>query len=339
MKKNVLVTGAFGNIGSFVIPQLLSRGHQVVALDIKTPITKKNSRKFAKLPIKVHWGDIADKQSLQSGIEGIDAVIHLAGIFPPASENNRQLAKSVNIDGTRNVIEVMEHSNSARRLVFASSIAVYGKEQGKIPPPLTVSHPLSPNDYYGETKAECEAMIQASSLDWSLLRISACPPANIKNIASFKGAPFFENHPDAHIEVVHPADSALAFVNAVTCDNAIGKICLLGGGGQNRINSLQLFNIMFAALGLKSLPREAFQITEAIEFHGDWLDTDESQRLLQFQRYNIEKLYEDFIESLGLVKYMLILVKLFSPFISRAILKFSPYYEKQHKMEAVPGSF
>jgi len=329
MTQTVLLTGAFGNIGSLVIPELISQGYKVIAFDKKSHITEKNSRKFSNSGIKISWGDITVKQDIEKALQDIDAVIHLAGIFPPLSENNPQLAHAVNVDGTRHLVEAMEKSSTAKRLVFASSIAVYGKQQGRIPPPLKSSDPVSPDDFYGKNKAECETIIQGSALRWTLLRIGACPPVNIGNMASFKGAPIFESHPDSRVEIIHPADTALAFVNAVACDPAIGKILLLGGGAKNQLTIQKLFNTMIGSIGLKPLPREAFQIKEPIIFHGDWLDTEESQRLLKFQRHSAQQLHQDFWNSLGLAKHALLLLKPISPLVSWGIAQSSPFYRKQ----------
>lgn len=332
MSKKILLTGAFGNIGSFAIRELLSQGYDAVAFDKEGPITRKNSKPFAATGIKIIWGDITHKQDVESALVGVDAVIHLAGIFPPTSENNPKLSEAVNVTGTRNIIEAMEKSPTAKRLVFASSIAVYGKKQGRTPPPLKASDTVSPDDYYGKHKAECESMIRASSLQWTMLRISACPPVNIKNMASFKGAPLLECHPDSRVELIHPADVALAFVNAVSCNESIAKILLLGGGKQNQLTIQQMFNTMLASIGLKSLPREVFHITEQIDFHGDWLDTDESQRLLKFQHHTVEQQHEDFWNSLGAAKYGLLLLKPFSPLIAWAMKQSSPYYKIQKQV-------
>jgi len=329
MTKKILLTGAFGNIGSLAIRELLSQGYHVVAFDKASDVTKKNSKKFTDTGIEIFWGDITVKQDIASALQGVDAVIHLAGIFPPTSENFPKLSQAVNVDGTRNVVEAMEKSPTAKRLVFASSIAVYGKHQGRIPPPLKASDPISPDDFYGKHKAECEAIIKASSLSWTIMRISACPPVNIANMASFKGAPIFESHPDSRLENIHPADAALAFVNAVACNAAIGKILLLGGGVKNQVTMHQMFNIMVGAIGLQPLPREAFQLKEPVDFHGDWLDTEESQRLLKFQRHDIQQHYQDFWNSIGPAKVALPIVKLFSPLVSWAIKKSSPFYHNQ----------
>lgn len=329
MTKKIFLTGAFGNIGSLVIRELLAQSYKVVAFDKKGPVTEKNSRKFSHSGVEISWGDITVKQDIEKALQGVDAVIHLAGIFPPLSENNPGLAYAVNVDGTRNLVEAMEKSPTAKRLIFASSIAVYGKQQGRIPPPLKSSDALSPDDFYGKNKAECESIIQGSTLHWTLLRIGACPPIHIDNMASFKGAPIFESHPDSRLEIIHPADAALAFVNAISCDEATGKILLLGGGEKNRLTVHQLFNAMVGSIGLKPLPRTAFQIKEPIDFHGDWMDTEESQRLLKFQRHSVHQLHQDFWNSLGLARHALLLLKPISPLVSWAIAKSSPYYRKQ----------
>lgn len=329
MSKRVMLTGAFGNIGSLAIRELLLQGYTVVAFDKKTPVTSKNAKKFADTGITIFWGDITNKQNIETALQGIDVVIHLAGIFPPLSENNPTLSQAVNVEGTRNLVEAMEKSTTAKHLVFASSIAVYGKQQGRIPPPLKSTDAVAPDDFYGKHKAECENIIQRSTLSWTIMRISACPPVNIANMASFKGAPIFESHPESRVENVHPADAALAFVNAIACDAAIGKTLLLGGGVQNQVTINQMFNVMVTTIGLKPLPREVFQIKEAIEFHGDWLDTEESQRLLKYQRHDIYQHYQDFWNSLGPAKYSLLLLKPLAPLVFWGIKQSSPYYRKQ----------
>lgn len=331
MAKKVLLTGAFGNIGSLVIRELLSQGYEVVAFDKESPVTRKNSRVFSGTGIHICWGDITVKANIEAALKGVDAVIHLAGIFPPLSENNPKLSQAVNVDGTRHMVEAMESSATAKRLVFASSIAVYGKQQGRIPPPLKASDAPAPSDFYGKHKAECETIIQGSTLRWSILRISACPPINVANMGSFKDAPIFDSHPDSRVEVIHPADTALAFVNAVDCDAATGKILLLGGGAKNQLTIQQLFSTMVGSIGLKPIPREAFHLQEPVDFHGDWLDTEESQRLLRFQRYSVQKLHEDFWDSLGPAKHGLKLVKPIAPLVNWAITRSSPYYRRQKK--------
>ncbi len=327
--KKVLLTGAFGNIGSLAIRELLLQGYSVVAFDKDGPITRKNAKPFSDTNIRIVWGDITVKQNIEAALQGVDAVIHLAGIIPPLSESNPKLCHAVNVDGTRFIIEAMQKLPSARRLVIASSIAVYGKKQWRFTPPLTSSDPVAPDDIYGKSKAECEAMAQSSSLDWTIMRIAACPPVNINNMDSFKGNPVLDCHPDCRLEVIHPADAALAFVNALSCEAAIGKILLLGGGKKNQVTIQQQFAGMLTAIGQNPVPREAFHMKEPIEFYGDWVDTEESQRLLKFQRHSVQQQHQEFWQSVGLIRYILLLFKPLAPLASWAVKQFSPYYKKQ----------
>ena len=62
---------------------------------------------------------------------GVDAVIHLAAIIPPATDRVPDLARKVNVDGTRNLIAQMESSATAKRLVFASSVGIFGDIQDR----------------------------------------------------------------------------------------------------------------------------------------------------------------------------------------------------------------
>ena len=330
MPKTVLLTGAFGNIGCFTLRELLAQGYNIVAFDKDSPVSRKTCKPFLNNgKIKVIWGDITKQEDVERAMQGVDAVIHLAGIFPPTSENFPKLSEAINVNGTRFIINAMEKSATAKRLVFASSIAVYGREQGRLTPPLTAAMTVAPDDYYGKHKAAAERLIQQSSLQWTINRISACPPVNIANTASFKGNKIMDSHPDSRVEFIHPADAALAFANSVSCDAAIGKILLLGGGKANQRTMRDMLNSMLASLHLKPMPREAFNITEKVIFHGDWLDTEESQRLLKFQRYTVEQQNAELWESLGALKYALVLLRPFATPINWAMKQASPYYRKQ----------
>lgn len=329
MSQKILTTGAFGNVGCLVIDTLLSQGHEVVAFDKISTATQKNAKRYSNKPVTICWGDITDKQSIEPALKDVDGVIHLAAIFPPLSENCPQLTSLVNVEGTRNLIGLMQKSPTARRLVFASSIGVFGKQQWQFKPPLRASDTIAPDDYYGQSKVDGEVMIKSSSLKWSILRLGPCPPSSIKVMASFKDQNVFENHPDARMEVIHPADAALAFANAVSCDAAIGKTLLIGGGKKNQILYHEMMNTMFSTFGIGTLPKEIFRITDKVEFHGDWLDTEEGQTLLKYQRSDVKKLSEDFMHSFLFPKLVFAIFKLLSPVIKRIILRQSFYYQNR----------
>ncbi len=326
-KQKVLLTGAFGNIGRFAMQTLLRAGHHVVALDKDSKFARSHAKTLTG-NVSVVWGDITDEQCLIDALVGVDAVIHLAAIIPPLTEERPELTQAINLDATKTFIQLMEQSPTAKRLVFASSIAVFGKNQFRDRPLCADDQPC-PDDHYGRSKADCEQAIQASNLDWTILRIAVCPPANAANLVTFIGNSVFEGHPDGRVEVLHPQDGGTAFANAVDCDESIHKILYLGGGEANRLNALQLTNLMLTTMGLSNVPRETMKITDNVEFYGDWVDTEESQRLLQFQQHGPEDNFIDLKLSLGVLRHGLILVKLFRPVIMWFLVRSSPYYKAQ----------
>jgi nucleoside-diphosphate-sugar epimerase len=146
---NFLVTGGAGFIGSNIVRALLNRGDKVRVLDDFSTGRRENLNLPASLHnvaanLEVLEGDIADLPTCHKATQGIEYVLHQAAIpSVPRSvalpiESNR-----ANIDGTLNLL-VAARDADVKRLVFASSSAVYGNAPGfprkeTIPPA-----PLSP---------------------------------------------------------------------------------------------------------------------------------------------------------------------------------------------------
>src|SRR5690606_21766694 len=104
MTQTVLLTGAYGNIGCYALEELLKQGYAVVAFDKDSPPSRKNARRFSGKGIRTVWGDITQAQSVADALQGVDAVIHLAGIFPPLSEQHPKLSEAVNVCGIQNIL-------------------------------------------------------------------------------------------------------------------------------------------------------------------------------------------------------------------------------------------
>ncbi len=116
----ILVTGGSGFLGSHIADELTKRGHDVTIFD--THISK-----YLQKTQSIIIGNILDKNSLKSAIQGKDIVYHFAGIAGIEDcKNNPELAVKVNIDGTMNVLEECV-SNSVKRIMFASSVYVFSK--------------------------------------------------------------------------------------------------------------------------------------------------------------------------------------------------------------------
>jgi nucleoside-diphosphate-sugar epimerase len=136
----VLLTGAFGNVGQSALEELLRQGHQVRCFDLRTKANERAARRYGDR-IEVMWGDLRRPEDVARAVEGRDVVVHLAFIIPKLSatgiesEARPDLAYQVNVEGTRNLIEAMKAQPRPPRLVFSSSLHVYGRDAGPAPAP------------------------------------------------------------------------------------------------------------------------------------------------------------------------------------------------------------
>lgn len=314
---NILLTGAFGNIGTSTLNELLQRGEHVRCFDLKTPANEKSAEKFSG-KIEVVWGDLTKAEDVSAAMKNIKAVLHLAAIIPPLSEKNKELSRKVNVGGTKNILDAMKAQPAPLKLVFSSSIAVYGDTKHKTPP-ITVSDAPAPVEDYAHHKVECEEMIKASGLTWTILRFAAAIPLNV---SADIDPIMYEIALDTRIEFVHTRDVGLAVANAVTCEEARGKILIIGGGKKCQMSYREFVGKALESMGVGMLPDEAFG---PVPFHTDWYDTEESERLLKFQRHT----YDDFLREMAqLMGFKRHLARLFRPLVRRMLLAKSPYYSK-----------
>jgi nucleoside-diphosphate-sugar epimerase len=120
------LTGATGFIGGKITRQLLAAGHQVVAL-VRTP---SKAADLANLGVELHPGDITDKESMRAPMRGVDGVFHIAAWYK-IGERDATMAERMNVDGTRNVLELMRELEIPRG-VYTSTLAVFGDTHGKV---------------------------------------------------------------------------------------------------------------------------------------------------------------------------------------------------------------
>jgi UDP-glucose 4-epimerase len=153
----IAVTGGAGYIGSTIIKNILSKGHQVVSIDNLSIGDYRYLKALKTNNLKLLEGDIRDAKTLDEAFIGVDAVAHLAAIAGLVScDNDPETAISVNIFGTHQVLERAK-KNKISRIVFCSSAAVYG-----IPVKIPVSeeHRLRPLNLYGITKLTGEGQME-----------------------------------------------------------------------------------------------------------------------------------------------------------------------------------
>lgn len=146
----ILVTGGCGYKGSVLIPKLLQKKHEVVAIDIQWfgNYLQPNSN------LKVIKADIRDPST--HWFEGIDAVIHLASVAnDPCSDLNPKLSWEIGPLATMRLIE-MAIDASVSQFIYASSGSVYGVNEAE---KVTEDLPLNPLSDYNKTKMVTERVL------------------------------------------------------------------------------------------------------------------------------------------------------------------------------------
>jgi dihydroflavonol-4-reductase len=120
----VFVTGGNGFIGSQVVASLHRQGHSLRCLLRESSKT----HRLEGIPFEAHLGDIRDVESLVAGMEGCQAVIHLASISA-WDQIRSPLMRTVVVDGTRNVLEAARRAGQLRTVFVSSLTAVSGTRE------------------------------------------------------------------------------------------------------------------------------------------------------------------------------------------------------------------
>lgn len=118
------LTGATGFIGGHIARQLLSGGHDVVAL-VRSP---DRAAPLRELGAELVPGDITAPETFQGTMDGVDGVFHAAGWYKLGARQRDQ-AWAINVDGTRNVLEAARTAG-VPRIVYSSTLAVHGDTGG-----------------------------------------------------------------------------------------------------------------------------------------------------------------------------------------------------------------
>jgi len=149
----VIVTGAGGFVGRQLVRRLLARGEDVVALDTVAHGIPTGARVVA--------GDLGDRSVRTEALAGgCDALVHLATVPGGAAEADPAASRRINIDAMYDLLLEASAAHAGLRVVYASSIAVFGDP---LPPLVDDATPLSPKMIYGGHKAMMEDAVAMMS--------------------------------------------------------------------------------------------------------------------------------------------------------------------------------
>lgn len=179
MTERVLVTGALGCIGSWVVHLLRQKGLGIVATDLG------DDRKRWRLldpaladEVDLHHGDVTDVEVLARLIadQGATRIVHLAALQVPFARARPLVGARVNVEGTTAVLEAARrHPDQVRGVAFASSIAVYGPADRYPAGPLAHDAPPAPATLYGAHKVCDEWLARVYAADWGVRSIGLRP--------------------------------------------------------------------------------------------------------------------------------------------------------------------
>lgn len=293
----IAVTGAAGFMGSWLANELQNRGHVVV------PIDDFSGSMYD--PQEVHHADCRNLMRMTNLFKGCDMVFHLAAyaaegqsVFSPIAIND------INIRGMNTVL-VAAVNNAVKRVIFTSSMAVYGNQK----PPFIETMQLKPVDPYGAGKAYCEQMLKifhdTHGLDYTIIRPHNVfgPGQNIsdpyRNVIGIwmnrilRGKPpiiYGDGKQKRAFSYIEDFTPALA--NSIN-DSAKNQIINVGGKAAYTIN--EAASLVCKVAGTK--PEPVHEPDRLGEVKNAWCTWKKSEKLLDYKdstsfRKNLQKMWE-----------------------------------------------
>jgi len=257
----ILVTGATGAVGPRIVGVLHNAGFRIRALSLNPPPNN-------LLPdgVDTYTGDITDAMAVRTAVEGVEGIIHLAALShipnPPLELHKKY--EETNVEGTATVVKAALHAG-VKRLVFSSTIAVYGASRGNI---LTEESPTNPDSFYGRTKLDAERIVLTAKRKdgeplGTVLRLGAVYGARVKGnykrlvnaIARGHFVPIGRGK--NRRSLIYDRDVARAALLAMEHRGAAGRIFNVTDGEFHTLNEIIL--TIYKVLGRKS-PRIALPL-------------------------------------------------------------------------------
>lgn len=223
----VLLTGCSGFLGSHIAEELVKNNYEVYGLIRKTS----KLEWIKKLPLKLVYGDLEDKNSLFEATQGKEAVIHSAGFI-----RGKDYTKfyEVNVEGTRNILEA-SLKNGVKKFIYISSQAAAGPSLGK--KEKTEEEEAQPVSEYGKSKlqAEKEVLKAKDKIDVVVLRMASIyGPRDRETLLLFsyfmKGVKIYFGSGEMYFSLIYVKDAAKAVRKTLEKQVKSGSIYFVSDG-------------------------------------------------------------------------------------------------------------
>jgi D-erythronate 2-dehydrogenase len=262
----VLITGAAGFLGQRLARELLARGElkgadgrqqpieEIVLLDVALATNFDDSRVHAEV------GDIAEPWVLGRLIDDRTSVIfHLAAIVSGQAEADFDLGMRINLDASRVLLETCRQRGHRPRVVFASSVAVYG---GEMPEVVQNNTALNPQSSYGTQKAIAELLLadytRRGFIDGRVLRL-----------------------PTISVRPGRPNAAASSFASGIIREPLNGEASVCPVSGNTRVWLLSPRKAIACLIAGLELDAAAFGLQRALNLPGISVSVDEMVEALR----------------------------------------------------------
>ena len=263
--RRVLITGGLGFIGSNLAHRLVEHGAEVTLLDALLPHLGGKRANVADIAeeVRVVEGDVRDESLVADLVADSDVVYHCAAQNDRAHAGREpQMDVDINAKGTVTVLDAAAASDPAPRVVYTSSLAVYGRPETN---PVDESTPARPMDLYGANKRAsehyCRIYHEQEGVPTTVCRLANGygPRAPIEKGYGVQGTFVAKALRDEIIEVFEPGDMIrdIVYIEDVvdaletlgTHDAVLGEEFVLGSGDPTELLALAETIVEIAGIG------------------------------------------------------------------------------------------
>lgn len=311
----VLLTGPCGRVGVTTFRRLLQAGYEVRGFDTRSDFvthTPGFNEKLVEdwraegLDFEWVWGDLRNPEDARSAVgDDVDVVMHLgATTMPNHCEEHWKYTWEVNYFGTRHVIGAMKRSRKNPKLIYTSSVAVYGITPPPRPP-IDEDAPLISCCTYGATKIVAELEILRSGLTYTILRVASSITPSARHLLMLEDSEdlrrvFTEymklTSYESPMHVVSNYDTNTALLNSIDNPRSDHRIFNIAGPQDCRVTFGRYYDAVAELNGQPPPPREAYGTGPYPQYY---YDTTHGQAALGFESRSFDDLLAEIRASVA----------------------------------------